>query len=136
MKHLLQSLVRIVAVFGIAIAPIACTSVATAPAGDAHVEAVPLLARGGAPRVAVTNRSSQPIFTVVLGRNASALMLWAACVDAAECAPIAPGATRLETPAMIAGMAETEAVVHWWHAVRGADGVVRPDSVRSVIVRL
>lgn len=135
MKHPRQLLVRIVAAVGIAIAPLACAPVATSPAGDAHVEAVAVRMPDG-PRVAVTNRSSRPVFTLIIGRNAQPLALWAACADAEVCPPIAPGATRLEKPILVEGTAETEVIVHWWHAERGADGVMRPDSIRSFVVTL
>ena len=136
MKPPRQFLVRIVATLGLAIAPMGCTAVATEPAGDADVQAVAVRTGSEATRIAVTNRTSQPVFTIILGRNASALVLWGACADAAQCPSIAPGATRVQTPEGIDGTAETEAVVHWWHAVRGADGVMRPDSIRSFVVKL
>lgn len=86
----------------------------------------------------LTNRTDAPVFTQVLGSRTAPLALWGACVDAARCPTIAPGASRTVTVRLTApdGGRETEALVYWWHAVRGPDGTLRPDSIRTEVVGL
>jgi len=91
-------------------------------------------------RILITNVTRQPIFTFVVGRNAAELINWAPCVAAPSCPPLAPGKTR-HAPYPARYLAdgrerEREALVYWWHAIRGRDGVVRPDSIRVRIVTL
>jgi hypothetical protein len=87
-------------------------------------------------RLAVTNGRSRPIFTFAVGRNAAALVDWFPCVDATSCPPIAQGDTRMLTYHRDGtGMPEREALLYWWHAVPGPNGL-RPDSIRVMIVRL
>jgi len=88
--------------------------------------------------LALTNRTGAPVYTFVVGRERSALVRWAPCVDAATCPPIAPGETR-QVPLVVRapdGGREPEALVHWWHAVPAPGGGVRPDSIRVVTVPL
>jgi hypothetical protein len=91
------------------------------------------------PELRLTNRADRPVYTFVVGRQASASINWAPCV-APECGRIAPGGTRAvpyPPPALVTGYAaETEALVFWWHAVPGPGGRLQPDSPRGLIVRL
>ena len=87
--------------------------------------------------VYLVNDTALPVFATVFGANATAKINWAACVDAAQCPPIAKGATgQLTYPVPLLGAQEREAVVYWWHATRGSDGALHPDRIRAVLVRL
>ena len=116
----------------LALALVACTSSPTAPPPGGTV-----IATARASRIAITNGTGAPVFTFTVGARAATLINWAPCVDAAQCPPVAPSATT-ETayPAAFQGTAEQAAIVYWWHAVRGSDGALRPDSVRAVQVGL
>lgn len=84
----------------------------------------------------IQNRTSQPVYTFVVGRNASALVDWIACSDPAKCAAIHPGQTRTEPyPQGVVAQNETEALVYWWHIVPNG-AVFKPDSIRVGVVRL
>jgi hypothetical protein len=86
----------------------------------------------------VTNATAAPVFVQVLGARTAPLALWGPCVDATVCEPIAPGTSREVSVRLTApdGTPETEALLYWWHVERGADGALRPDSIRTVVVRL
>lgn len=87
--------------------------------------------------ITITNRTRQPIVTFVVGRKAAALINWAPCVSGPSCPALLPGHSK-SAPSPTAGPAgpESEALVYWWHAVRDVDGVMRPDSIRALIVGL
>ena len=88
-------------------------------------------------RIELQNRTTSPVFTMVLGRKAAELTYWFPCVDSIQCPPVAPRATRVEPyPQGLHGVAEREALVYWWHAMLGPDGLMHADSVRGGIVRL
>jgi len=88
-------------------------------------------------RIWLVNQTSSPVFTIVLGRNAAAYTDWAACVDRSECPPISPRAQRdVPYPLASHGVPEHEALVYWWHATLGSDGVMKPGSIRVAIVQL
>ena len=115
-----------------------CGTATTPPTGPAGGETIYAVAREQ--RISITNVTRQPIFTFVVGRNAAELINWAPCVAAPSCPPLAPGKTR-HAPYPARYLAdgrerEREALVYWWHAIRGRDGVVRPDSIRVRIVTL
>ena len=115
----------------VAVSLAGCTS-SSAPTERGDVIAVSQNAH-----VQLTNHTARPVFATVFGRTAVALINWAPCVDASRCAPITPGDTQeLMYPVPLLGEGEHEAVVYWWHAVRGSDGALRPDSVRAFIVHL
>lgn len=81
-------------------------------------------------RIEITNRTTKPVFTFVIGGNAAMLALWAACADPAVCQPLEPGGRRIEDwPSPLSGKPETTALIHWWHSVATPDGY-RPDSIR------
>ena len=110
----------------------------TATTGPASGETIYAVAREQ--RILITNVTRQPIFTFVVGRNAAALINWAPCFAAPSCPPLVPGQTRhapYPEPSLAGGRErEREALVYWWHAIQGRDGVVRPDSIRVRIVTL
>jgi hypothetical protein len=117
----------------VAAALLAGCGAATAPravvGGDLRVT----VARDG---LRLHNVADAPVFVAVYGRAESALILWGPCVDPAVCPPIAPGASRAAPRPGTAARPESEADVYWWRAVRGPDGALRPDSVRTVTVAL
>jgi hypothetical protein len=84
--------------------------------------------------VRVVNEGPAPAFFVTFGREAVSRILWAPCVDAARCPPLAPGDVRTVPRPVEGDQAEREAVVYWWRAVPGADGALRPDSIRTIVV--
>ena len=109
----------------------ACSTVSGPSSGDG----VGAAARNG--QLEVRNRSDQPVFIFVIGRVAAAYTDWIACADASACPPIPTGGRQLfPYPASRSGVVEREALVFWWHAVRGTDGSFRPDSIRALIVPL
>ena len=122
----------VAAVFGTALLAAACSSSFTAPGRPGEVAAT-----ADSRVLRLTNRTARPAFTFVIGREIAATVLWAPCVDAARCPPIAPSATR-DLPYRDGLIAddEREALVHWWHADAGADGTLRPDSIRTIVVPL
>lgn len=127
-----DNIARRVGVALLAVVAPACTSSPTAPLQRGAVTAA-----ASASRIAVTNGTDAPVFTFTVGQRAAAVINWAPCVDVAQCPPVAPGATaEAAFPAAFQGSAEQAAVVYWWHAVRGADGALRPDSVRAIHVGL
>lgn len=89
--------------------------------------------------VHVTNRTTRPVFPFVIGRRFSAHANWGACVEPAQCPPLAPGETRtFPTPqphAATGYLPEHEALVYWWHRAEHPDGA-RPDSIRGLLVPL
>lgn len=104
----------------------------TAPVYRGGVEAI---ARDQ--KIDVMNRTERPVFTFVVGRDLAALINWAPCVDAVRCPPIPPGSIRSEAyPQVRSGVAEREAIVYWWHAIRGADGTLHADKIRGRLVTL
>lgn len=105
---------------------------ATGPGDGATVAVV-----DGEQAIAITNRTNRPIFTFVVDRQVAALINWAPCVSGPSCPPLQPGDTRLTPfPAATAGGAQREALVYWWHAVRGPGGVVRAGDVNVKLVPL
>ncbi len=85
--------------------------------------------------ILVTNRTSTSIFTMIIGVNALPATDYVLCLDPRRCEPLAPGASReLKYPGAYNGVAEKEALVMWWHSIRGSDGTYRPvDSGRKVV---
>jgi hypothetical protein len=88
----------------------------------------------------VANRGTEPVFTFIVGRNASAVINWAPCWDAERCAPILPGAQLTVPYAALAGgassMPETEAIVYWWHAPPSGTTQLSTEDLHSAVVRL
>ena len=118
-------------------------AVAAALLAGCGAATAPRAVGGGDLRVAVArdglrlhNVGAAPVFVAVYGREESALILWGPCVDAAVCPPIAPGASRAAPRPGTPARPEREANVYWWRAVRGPDGALRPDSVRTITVAL
>ena len=109
----------------ITMAAVACAS----PAAPVEIDGVEAAVRDG--EIEITNWTSEPVFTFVIGRELAARALWGPCADATKCPPIPPGGQR--RVAFPAG--EDEALVNWWHAVAARDGALRPDSIRVGIVR-
>ena len=81
--------------------------------------------------VAVTNGTTRPVFSFAVGRETAALINWAACVDAARCAPLAPDSTRREafSPTAPSGGREREALSAAIAAARADDAA--PAEVRQ-----
>ena len=103
----------------------------TAPLPTTFVAAV----RDG--QLELTNGTSAPVFTFIVGREMAKVVRWAPCVEPFECPPIAPGATRrVALPQGPGGAAEREALVNWWHRATGPDGTMQPDSIRTIVVPL
>ena len=107
----------------------------SAISGPSSTDQVAASARNG--QIEVRNNSQEAAFIFVLGREAAAYTDWIACADPTACTPIAAGSRRsVAYPSSQVRANEREALVFWWHAVRGMDGDFRPDSIRSVIVPL
>lgn len=122
------------------LAPIAAALLlAGCSSATATVEDTGVRASANRSGVHVTNRTTRPVFTVVIGRHASALVLLEACVDPERCSPLAPGESRTSPrpqPATVTGnLPEHEAIVFWWHRADHPDGA-RPDSIRHLLVPL
>jgi hypothetical protein len=116
---------------------VVAASLAGCTSSSAPTELGSVMAVSQNAHVQLTNHTVRPVFATVFGRNAVASINWAPCVDASRCPPIAPGDTReLLYPVPLLGEGEREAVVYWWHAARGSDGALRPDSIRAIIVHL
>lgn len=119
---------RTLLISALIVAAIACRS-STAPTEIGGVVATARLQD-----VELTNHTKEPVFSFTVGRKSSALVDWAPCADAVRCQPLAPGDTRITRYVTLPGVSEDEVVVSWWHSLRGANGVARPDSIRSAIV--
>lgn len=82
----------------------------------------------------VSNGALRPVFFTAFDARDVAAINWAACVDAERCPPLAPGETRSGPYEEMIGLYDAEttsAIVYWWHAVRGPDGALKPDSIRD-----
>lgn len=87
--------------------------------------------------IVVANRTSTPVFVMVIGRNLMTVVDYMMCADPDRCNPIAPGASRkYDYPGPFGGTAEKEAVVSWWHSTRGSDGNYRVVDVGRKVVPL
>ena len=87
--------------------------------------------------IVVANRTSTPVFVMVIGRNQMTVIDYLMCADPDRCNPIAPGASRkYDYPGPFGGAAEKEAVVSWWHSTRGSDGNYRVVDVGGKVVPL
>ncbi|HZF67255.1 MAG TPA: hypothetical protein VEZ47_04375 [Gemmatirosa sp.] len=126
------------AALAVLVASVAAACQTPTAAGEARTRSGVRAEYRGGGLLRLSNATAAPVFSVVLGRRTAPLVLWGACVDAALCPPLAPGASREVAVDTVArdGARETEAIVYWWHAVPGADGRLRPDSIRSDIVGL
>lgn len=91
----------------------------------------------GNQQVIVTNKSSSPIFTFVIGRQIEARTDWIPCVDEVRCAPIQVGESRVYPyKTIMRESGEKEVVVRWWHVVRDEAGLARPSDFGSLVVTL
>lgn len=82
------------------------------------VQAGDVVIQADEPFVTITNNSSKPLFTFIVGKNLAALLDWVPCVDADECPPIPPNSTAKKAyTANNIDASETEALVYWWHVV-------------------
>jgi hypothetical protein len=86
--------------------------------------------------ITITNRTVQPVYTIVIGRNAAAVADYMLCVNPQTCDGIAPSDFRTIPYSKLTGIQETEAIVHWYHLVPNAQGGFKPDSIRTGIVPL
>jgi hypothetical protein len=119
----------------IALVVLSATTGCSSVSGPSSTDRVDARARNG--QIEVLNNSDQPAFIYLIGRDAAAYTDWIACADASACTPIPAGGRRtLLYPSSQVGVGEREAIVYWWHAVKGADARFRPDSIRSLIVPL
>lgn len=100
------------------------------------VEIGGVIANAESGQIAITNGTSRPVYTFVIGRQFAALALWAPCTNPSTCEAIAPGATRRVPNPSFPGIVETEAIVNWWHLVPDPAGGFKPDSIRSGVVQL
>lgn len=91
-------------------------------------------ARNG--NITITNRRLEPVYTIVMGRNAAAVADYVLCVNPQACESIAPNGSRSIPYPNLTGYQETEAIVHWYHLVPDPQGGFKPDSVRTGIVPL
>jgi hypothetical protein len=99
------------------------------------IDGVSVVARNQ--RIELLNRTTSPVFTIVLGLKAAESADWYPCVDPIQCPPIAPGERRdVPYPHGLGGVVEREALVYWWHATLGSDGVMHADKIRVGTVRL
>jgi hypothetical protein len=87
------------------------------------------------PYIRITNRTNAPVYTFIVGRNASAAVDWFPCVSE-ECPSIPPLKTvsKHYSDAII-DENETEALVYWWHA-EVVGGERRAGVIRSGVVRV
>lgn len=85
----------------------------------------------------LTNQGSAPIYVFVIEANTAMVANWAPCNDPASCGGIESGKPVTLAYTGISGYAPgaREAIVYWWHLVRGGSGY-QPDSVRTVRVGL
>jgi hypothetical protein len=84
------------------------------------------------------NGSNQPAYHFVVERTTAALILWSPCDDPGRCANVPANSSAELSYSAITGYeaGSPEAIVYWWHLTPKAGGGFRPDSVRSVVVRL
>jgi hypothetical protein len=98
---------------------------------------VSVVAIASARQILVTNRTNNPIFPFVIGRNALPATDYVMCVDPSRCRAIEPGSGRmLPYPGPYNGVAETEAVVMWWGSMRDSTGTFRAVNENWKVVRL
>jgi hypothetical protein len=90
--------------------------------------------------VHIQNNTTAPIGYMVFEKVfiMTSLARFGTCVDAVSCPAIAPGERKTIARNEITGYepGAREAVVYWWHFVRGKDGALVADSIRSVAVGL
>jgi hypothetical protein len=117
-----------------ALAPLALLGACDAPTG---AEAAPLAVTVTPTELRVENRSARPVHQFAIDRHRLGLILWAPCVQGAQCPPpLAPGAVDTTRFDAVNGLAPGgEAAVVWWYARRTPRGL-EPDSVRELIVPL
>ena len=108
-----------------------CTDGVGPIAGSLQVEIFP-------PVVRLSNRSSAPIYSFVVERQALAYVDWIPCTNPLTCQGLAPGQDSLIQYTAITGYAPgaEEAVVYWWHLIPKEGGGLKPDSVRGVVIDL
>lgn len=126
---------RLLAAVMLAVAPLSGCEDTTAPVHTVNDHGFRVRSSQGV--IDLTNDTSAPVYTHVIGRVASETTEWVPCDDPATCAPLAPGASRrVEFPeAMEEGFSEVEAIVSWWHLVPDGEGGFTPDSVRSLVIQ-
>lgn len=97
-----------------------------------------LVTRAAIPHLYLTNESAAPIYAVVFDESIAALVDWVPCTDPSTCGGIAPGATTAIRYDSILGFDHSsgKAIVYWWHLVPADPQAYRPDSIRSLTVRL
>jgi hypothetical protein len=88
----------------------------------------------------LANQGTEPVFTFIVGRTASAAIDWAPCWDAERCPPILPGAQLTVPYAALSGGAsstpETEAIVYWWYEPPAGTTQLSAEDIHSAVVRL
>lgn len=97
-----------------------------------------LEATTGVGQLRLRNAGSRPIHFAVFGREPGGGMpFFLACVGPG-CPALDPGAVQVVPYADVGGYGPgtREAVVYWWHAVRGEDGGWVADSIRALVVPL
>jgi hypothetical protein len=74
----------------------------------------------------------------VVERSTAALILWGPCDEPSRCAHVPANSSVELQHSVITGYetGSSEAIVYWWHLTPKAGGGFRPESVRSVVVRL
>lgn len=115
------------------------TMIATSCSDATGVESGRVRATALLGSIRVENARSEPIYTLILGRNQSALASYIACVES-RCGEIGAGAT-VTVPDPNAALPlgsprEHEALLHWWVAVRDDDGNRVAGPITSVVVPL
>lgn len=102
------------------------------------VDGDPVDASFGPAGVVAHNRTHAPVYWFAVEQNAAMtlLWLWAPCVDPARCPSIAPrGSATIDFDDIVAWQPDSEsAILYHWHIVRGDNGGLRADSIRSLVV--
>jgi hypothetical protein len=92
------------------------------------------------PSLVLTNRTAHPLYLLAFEEQTAMLALWGPCTEPQQPCPSVPSSGTTVLPFdRIAGYREGEpqtALVFWWHLVPAPGGGLRPDSVRTVAVRL
>jgi hypothetical protein len=122
------------ALIGLALAMTAACGDPSGPAAPGSVgDSVSVTFSGG--QIALANHTDSPVFIHAGTQYWAVHSDWVACVYAVGCSPLAAGATRsIPVPSNPNGIPTGTVIVSWWHAVAGPGGVLRPDSIRVVLI--
>jgi hypothetical protein len=111
------------------------TAACSSPVEPAAVNLDQVIFTPRAPNIRISNRTFAPVYTFIVGRNASAVVDWFPCVRE-DCPSIPPFTTVTKRyDESFIDASETEALVYWWHA-EVVNGERRAGVVRSGVVRV